>query len=531
MTGPERRQTPRTTLEKHAYINIEPNNGGIVLNASDGGLCFYSFDPVPRNRKIRFWLSDHNPRVEAEGTLAWTDETQKAGLQFNAVPTEVREKIREWIAHPSTPLPSGERNVAPRPPLIPVPTVAERRTDAKVVVANSAPPAMVSPVAKTSSPMSGYSRGLATGLLVSVVVTVLFAFNSYRREFGESLIRLGERFAEKPGTQTLTASAGVPVLPMAQPLSAAPLVTTPTAAPVLASPPTSSAPPPSPIAKPQKVVPQADKAASQPSGNSAKTPPAKIEPTTPVAAAPTADSGSLPKTPATAATEAVLSSPPPSPDPALTTQPVTAAAGSPDLSDKIRATSTVEPASQPGIHTEDSAAGNADSIRELYFEVGKFKNPMQAHQETDKLTQLGYPVTAVQKGFLWTNSFHVLVGPYGDEDRAKVTHQSLVSSGFKPRPFEKGSRSFTLVSSVTLIGARTPEGDYMIKWESYIGDATVKFMRNNSVVASADGKWVKRGVKYPNDAYVYKRNADGSRTLLEIHFGGMRQALVFGKPS
>src|SRR5579864_7782386 len=277
MTGPERRQTPRTTLEKHAYINIEPNNGGIVLNASDGGLCFYSFDPVPRNRKIRFWLSDHNPRVEAEGTLAWTDETQKAGLQFNAVPTEVREKIREWIAHPSTPLPSGERSVAPGPPLIPVPTVAKRRTDAKVVMANSAPPAMVSPIAKTSRPMSGYTRGLATGLLVSVVVTVLFAFNSYRREFGESLIRLGERFAEKPGTQTLTASAGVPVLPMAQPVSAAPLVTTPTAAPVLASPPTSSAPPPSPIAKPQKVVPQADKAAPQASGNSAKTPPAKIE--------------------------------------------------------------------------------------------------------------------------------------------------------------------------------------------------------------------------------------------------------------
>ena len=49
MTGPERRQTPRTTLEKHAYINIEPNNGGIVLNASDEGLCFYSFDPVHKN--------------------------------------------------------------------------------------------------------------------------------------------------------------------------------------------------------------------------------------------------------------------------------------------------------------------------------------------------------------------------------------------------------------------------------------------------------------------------------------------------
>jgi hypothetical protein len=42
---------------------------------------------------------------------------------------------------------------------------------------------------------------------------------------------------------------------------------------------------------------------------------------------------------------------------------------------------------------------------------------------------------------------------------------------------------------------------------------------------------VKREVKYPRDAYVYRKNPDGSRTLLEIHFGGMRQALVFGKAS
>jgi hypothetical protein len=106
-----------------------------------------------------------------------------------------------------------------------------------------------------------------------------------------------------------------------------------------------------------------------------------------------------------------------------------------------------------------------------------------------------------------------------------------VSSGFKPRPFEKGWRTFTLISSVTLNGAPTPQGEYTISWESYIGNASVKFTHNSNVVASADGKWVKRDAKYPRDAYVYRRNPDGSRTLLEIHFEGMRQALVFGKPS
>jgi hypothetical protein len=187
----------------------------------------------------------------------------------------------------------------------------------------------------------------------------------------------------------------------------------------------------------------------------------------------------------------------------------------------------VEPAKQPDVQAEGSRVVNPNSTSELYFDVGKFKSPLQAHDESDKLAQLGFPVTAVQKGFLWTNSFHVLVGPYGDEENAKLTHENLVSNGFKPRAFERGSRDFTLVSPVTLGGARTPEGEYTIRWESYIGDASVKFMRDNSVIAEADGKWVKHDNKYPRDAYVYRRNPDGSRTLLEIHFEGMRQALVF----
>ena len=87
-------------MERHAYINIEPDNGGIVLNVSEGGLCFHSYDPVKsigNNGKIRFWFSDQNQRIEADGTLAWTDETQKGGLRFTALPAEAREKIRDWI--------------------------------------------------------------------------------------------------------------------------------------------------------------------------------------------------------------------------------------------------------------------------------------------------------------------------------------------------------------------------------------------------------------------------------------------------
>jgi len=532
-------------MERHAYINIEPDNGGIVLNVSDGGLCFHSYDPIKpngNNGKIRFWFSDQNQRIEADGTLAWTDETQKGGLRFTALPPEAREKIRGWINRPSTPLPADSGSAGTSPRAVPA-SNGSWNTKAR--------PSSAEPRVPIQS--SGFSRGLATGLMVSVLVAGGFLFNGYRREVGVWLIHLGERFAAKPEPQISAVQAASPVVsPEPQPtppapatVSPAPQIVQPAAQAVLAEQKTiSAAPVPVPAPAPQavKVLPQPEKLAPQPSSNPGKLQQAKaeiVEPlSTPPPATPSSVSNPAPKPAAAAATTPTSlkattpSVPTPAPAP-------TVATASNLIPAKLDTTPKQQPATPPAaqraaqsaVRTEESGptnpAANAAATSELFFEVGKFKNPSQAHDETDKLAQLGFPVTAVQKGFLWTNSYHVLVGPYGDENNAKSTHDNLVSSGFKPRTFVRGSRDFTLGSPVVLAGARTPEGDYIIRWESYVGNATVKFQHNNLTVAEADGKWVKHDNKYQRDAYVYKRNPDGSRTLLEIHFEGMREALVF----
>jgi hypothetical protein len=59
----------------------------------------------------------------------------------------------------------------------------------------------------------------------------------------------------------------------------------------------------------------------------------------------------------------------------------------------------------------------------------------------------------------------------------------------------------------------------------------VKFEKDGSVIGTTDGKWEKRDVKYRDDAIVYRKNPDGTRTLLEIRFAGMSEALVFAKTS
>jgi hypothetical protein len=539
MTGLERRQTPRTTMERHAYINIEPNNGGIVLNVSSGGLCFHSFDPVQRNGTIRFWFSDHNQRIDAEAELAWVDETQKGGLRFKALPPEAHEQIRNWMNQPSIPLVTEGIATTSVTGSRAFPNPLIGRPDARTPSAFG-PLAAASPEPKVVVPLKGFSGGLVTGLLVAALVAAAFLFNNYRREVGESLIRLGQRFAAKPQEQTqsvspasLTAAPALQTVSPPQVVSPAPQtvvpprqVVTPAAEAVLESqqaPPAaqktvSSAPPPVP--RPEKLQPQPlgpDKP------QQVKLEPARTVTATPVVT-PTPAGDSAPKILAAAPTPSIPTLPPAASLPTITAAPVSnLVAGKPN-------TVSPPPASRPSVQAEDSGTSDANAISEMYFEIGKFKDEGQAHDTTDKLAQLGFPATAVQKGHLWKNSYHVLVGPYGDEDKAKVTHEDLLSRGFKPRPFERGSRSFSFRSGLALNGAQpAPVGEYTISWESYVSDASVKFVHNDSVVATASGRWVKHEAKYSHDAYVYRRNVDGTRTLLEIHFGGMHQALVFGK--
>ena len=529
MATSERRQAERQILEKQAYINIEPNNVGIVLNVSAGGLCFHSIDPVKRNGTIRFGLSGQQQRIEAEGVLVWSDETQKAGLRFTSLSATARDRVRNWLTQPTTP---------PRPAV----RTDQGTRDAMAAADNPAPLPVGSPQPRPRMQLSGFSRGLATGLLLSLFVTCGFLFHGYRHEFGEWLIRTGERFAAKPQPQTV-AIASPPQTVSPTPPSAPAAASTVTKEPSVASPPKTV------LLPKQTVVPEPKAAAARSSAPLVKAArvqqePERIAPQTPATAVKPQTAAKLePAEPAVVAATKPTSNlaprvdAPPAVAPATlrsstTSNPVTPVPMASNLVvAKLDSVPKAEPASQPSVGTEESKTTNAPSISETFFEVGKFKNPLQAHDEVDKVARLGFPVTAVQKGFLWTSSYHVLVGPYGDEERAKTTHDTLVSDGFKPRTFERGSRSLTLASTLSTDGGRAPEGEYVISWESYIGNASVRFLRNNSLVATANAKWVKRDVKYPRDAYVYRRNPDGSRTLLEIHFEGMRQALVFGKSS
>lgn len=260
----------------------------------------------------------------------------------------------------------------------------------------------------------------------------------------------------------------------------------------------------------------------QPLTEAVKPQPVKIETAGPVTAtrAPTITAS------ATATAPAISSSPPPTPLPTTAVEPDAS-----HNSGKVGTVPELGPANPPSGHAEDSREGEAGSSSAIYLEVGKFHDMMRADKATEQLTQLGFHAIVIHKSHLWMNPYQVFVGPYGSDDEAAAAHINLVSRGFRPRSYEKGSRSFTLPSVLTLNGVHMPVGLYLISWDSYVPNVFVKFEKDSSVLATAEGKWVRRGVRYEDDAIVYRKNGDGSRTLLEIRFRGMSQTLVFGKSS
>jgi len=93
------------------------------------------------------------------------------------------------------------------------------------------------------------------------------------------------------------------------------------------------------------------------------------------------------------------------------------------------------------------------------------------------------------------------------------------------------SRTLSFRTAVKLNGTEMTPGFYEVDWVSHSPEATVTFRRNAKVVATAAGKWVERDSKSPADSVVYTNNPDGSHTLIELRFGGMKQVLVFGQGS
>jgi PilZ domain/SPOR domain len=532
----ERRQNPRTKVAALAYINFEPNNGGIVLNVSEGGLCFHAVTPVQLDGTLRFWFSAEGRRVEASGELAWTDESRKAGgVRFGILPAAVRDQVRGWMdqcAILSVPEKTSARMIAP----------AHQSAQFRAGMQTNARQRTELAATSLRWPRANFVRGWVSGLVTAALIAAAFFLNTHRRQVGESLISLGERFAAKPATQiTLGAPPPAPATAPARATGPAPTRAPASApAPVPAS---ASAPVPARASVPAPaLVPasaSAPLAASAPALRPkaiafarAQSPPAAharsgMKTVTPRQAKPrigarsSAISPVLPITSSRTRTPA-LESAPNSIETSEVPQPETAADSDP-----------------PGVEGASTSRFNADADvgktpdfgapPGKYLEVGQFRRKTSADLAINSAKALGVPVIVVHKSALWFNFYHVLAGPYKNQNDAELARGKLQTRGFKPRELPNRSRHFTL-PLMTLYGTDVSVTDCTITWELYSPYATVTFVKGNTVIATAQGKWVKRNYTYKTNSVVNRSNERGLRTLLEIQCHGMDEALVLGGP-
>jgi hypothetical protein len=97
---PERRQCPRQQV-LFSCIQLEDDNGGIVLDVSERGLSMQAVKGLTDDQlaNIRFQLSESQPWIETRGRIAWISTSQKAaGVEFVGLPDEARDQIKQWIS-------------------------------------------------------------------------------------------------------------------------------------------------------------------------------------------------------------------------------------------------------------------------------------------------------------------------------------------------------------------------------------------------------------------------------------------------
>ena len=500
---PERRRSPRISLAALAYITFESNCGGIVLNISDEGLCFHTIAPVERSDAIRFWFSAGGRQIEANGQLVWTDETRKTGgLRFNALSTEARQQIRNWIVQ------SSQAFAAPRQaaPVQPAPGgVRSAINEAEKSVARGSPAQSELPQrVGTSARWGEFSRGLATGILIAVVVAAIFLFDTYKHRIGESLIFLGERFGATPHSQQAS-PASTPASPQFAGSTVQRHATAPTPAPAA------------------RAALGSEQALIQPPIKAAKPAPTKPSPNSvapPITFAPSTEAWPL------IDFAAARPSPPPS-ESGGTAQPEPA--GSSTGKTTVMA---VKPAPDSGENAEDIAEINSGVPFGRYFDVGSFKDELGARSATDDLAHIGIHAIVIPKHRLWMNSYQVIAGPYRDAQEMQVAGRSLRSHGFKTHSLPTRSRGLTLRSPMPVHSfTEAPAENLVVNWQTYSPEVTVNFLKAGDTVAKAEGRWIRKRIPYDYDAIVYKQNGNGSRTLLEIWFRGMNRAVLLSATS
>src|SRR6266436_9908664 len=91
----------RRRMSPIGYVELGQENGGILLNLSEGGLAVRSALALTSRKfaELRFQVPVSQGWLTASGRIVWISDSKKeAGIQFTELPGEARQQIHVWVS-------------------------------------------------------------------------------------------------------------------------------------------------------------------------------------------------------------------------------------------------------------------------------------------------------------------------------------------------------------------------------------------------------------------------------------------------
>jgi hypothetical protein len=96
--------------------------------------------------------------------------------------------------------------------------------------------------------------------------------------------------------------------------------------------------------------------------------------------------------------------------------------------------------------------------------------------------------------------------------------------------FAANKGQLQLNDPLTINGKQLAAGEYRLQWEG-TGSIELSILRGKTVVASVPARLVDLDRPAQADSTIVRMNADGSKALSEIRFGGKKYSLAIGNES
>ena len=93
------------------------------------------------------------------------------------------------------------------------------------------------------------------------------------------------------------------------------------------------------------------------------------------------------------------------------------------------------------------------------------------------------------------------------------------------------SGSMEISSAAMVNGKQLGAGAYQLKWDGSSPEVQVSILKGRTVVATVPARLIDLKQSPSTNAVVMTKNADGSRSVSEVRFGGKKYALALGGDS